>query len=123
MAHTVLVVDDSKFALDMTGFMLTSAGFKALTASSGLEALEILGRISVDAVIVDVNMPGMDGYTLTRTIRADNVFGDTPVVMVTTESEAKDMEKGFQAGVNAYLVKPVAPDEMVAQIRLIVGGA
>jgi two-component system chemotaxis response regulator CheY len=121
MSKTILVVDDSQFVLDMTRFMLDSAGFTTLTASAGLEALEILARDPVDLVIVDINMPGMDGYTLTSKIREDAAFGEVPIMIVTTESEARDMQKGFEAGANAYLVKPVSADELAARIGLLIG--
>jgi two-component system chemotaxis response regulator CheY len=122
MGKTILVVDDSEFALQMTAFMLRNAGCEVKTAQSGLEALEILAEGNIDAVIVDINMPVMDGYTLTRKIRADEAFGAIPIIMITTESEAKDMEKGFEAGANAYLVKPVTPQQVISQITMLTGG-
>ena len=123
MAKTVLVVDDSRIALDVCRFALSSAGYRVLTASGGFEALELMDQNAVDLAVVDINMPGMDGYTLTRKIRSDRVFGEVPVMIITTEAEAGDRRKGFEAGANAYMVKPVRPDEMVAQARLLVGEA
>ncbi len=119
MSKTILVVDDSRLTLDIISVMLASAGFKVMTAANGLEALEVLSQEAIDAVIVDVNMPVMDGYALTRKIRADNVLASIPVIMITTESGVRDMAKGFEAGANAYLVKPVSVDEMVAQLTLL----
>ena len=123
MAKTVLTVDDSGIARDMIDFTLSAAGYRTLTAPGGHEALEIVGRTSVDLVIVDINMPGMDGYTLIRRIRSDDAWEGVPIVIVTTEVEARDKGKGFAAGANAYLVKPVSPDQMVVQVRLLIGDA
>ena len=123
MPKTVLIVDDSRITLDIIQFALSSEGYKVLTALGGLEALEIMDREAVDLTMIDINMPGMDGYTLIRKIRSDNIFGEVPVIITTTEAEAKDKQKGFEAGANAYLVKPVQPDEMIAQIRLLIGEA
>ena len=123
MAKTVLVVDDSRIALDVCDFALSSAGYSVRTAQGGLEALEILNRQPVDLAMVDINMPGMDGYTLIRKIRSDRTTGEIPVVIITTEAEARDKQKGFEAGANAYLVKPVSPEEMVLQVRLLIGDA
>ena len=123
MAKTVLVVDDSRIALDVCDFALSSAGYSVRTAQGGLEALEILNRQPVDLAMVDINMPGMDGYTLIRKIRSDRTTGEIPVVIITTEAEARDRQKGFEAGANAYLVKPVSPEEMVLQVRLLIGDA
>ena len=123
MAKIVLAVDDSRFALDMIEFTLSAAGYRVLTAPGGREALEMMGRHPVDLAIVDINMPGMDGYTLIRRIRSDPAWEEMPIVILTTEMEARDKQKGFEAGANAYLVKPVSPDEMVAQVRLLIGDA
>ena len=123
MAKTVLVVDDTRIALDVCDFALSSAGYSVRTAQGGLEALEILNRQPVDLAMVDINMPGMDGYTLIRKIRSDRTTGEIPVVIITTEAEARDRQKGFEAGANAYLVKPVSPEEMVLQVRLLIGDA
>ena len=123
MAKTVLVVDDSRLTLDVTGFIISSAGYTVLTALAGLEALEIMDRNAVDLAIIDINMPGMDGYTLIRKIRSDKVFGEVPIIIMTTEAEARDKQKGFEAGANTYLIKPVQPDEIIAQIQLLIGKA
>ena len=123
MAKTVLIVDDSRIALDVCDFAMSSAGYSVLTAQGGVEALEILNRQPVDLAMVDINMPGMDGYTLIRKIRSDRTTGEIPVVIITTEAEARDRQKGFEAGANAYLVKPVSPEEMVLQVRLLIGDA
>ena len=123
MPKTILIVDDSRFTLEINSFVASSAGYAVLTALDGLEALEILGTNSVDLVIVDINMPGMDGYELTRKIRSDEVLADVPIIIITTESQARDKEKGFAAGANSYLVKPVEPDDVVAQIQILIGAS
>ena len=123
MAKSVLVVDDSQITLDISSFPISAAGYKVFTALGGLEALEIMDSSPVDLAIVDINMPGMDGYTLIRKIRADSILAEVPVIIITTEAEAKDQEKGFEAGANAYLIKPVSPEEMIAQIQLLIGKA
>ena len=123
MAKTVLVVDDSQIALDVSRFTLTAAGYQVLTVTGGLEALEVMDRNAVDLALIDINMPGMDGYTLIQKIRADTVLGEVPIVIITTEAEARDRQQGFDAGANAYLIKPVRPEEMIAQVRLLIGDA
>ncbi len=122
MGKNVLIVDDSEVVRDIGAFVLTSAGYGVFSAAGGAEALEILARETVDLTVVDINMPGMDGYTLIRKIREDRVFGDMPIVIVTTEAEAKDKKAGFDAGADTYLIKPVGPDELLVQVGLLVGG-
>lgn len=121
MAKNILIVDDSQIVLDMIGFIISSAGYKAFAATGGLEALEIMNRHDIDMAFVDINMPGMDGYTLIEKIRADRAFCDVPVIIISTESQAADKRRGFDAGANGYLVKPVPPEELIAQIRLLTG--
>ena len=123
MAKTVLVVDDSRIARDVVDFALSGAGYRVLVAPGGHEALEIMGSQTVDLAVVDINMPAMDGHTLIRKIRGDRAWEAVPVVIITTEVEARDKQKGFEAGANAYLVKPLGPDEIVAQVRLLIGEA
>ena len=123
MAKIVLIVDDSQIALDVGRFTLTAAGYQVLTATGGLEALEIMDGNAVDLILLDINMPGMDGYTLIQKIRADRVFGEVPIAIITTEAEARDRQKGFDVGANAYLIKPVKPEAMIAQVRLLIGEA
>jgi len=123
MPKSILIVDDSKIVLDISEFVVTSAGYRALTAVSGNEALEILGRQKIDLIMIDINMPGMDGYTLISTVRSDNQFKKVPIIIITTEAEAKDKKKGFDAGADAYIIKPIVPEELLAHIQLLVGKA
>lgn len=123
MAKTVLIVDDSRMTLDIHSFSISSGGYTVRTVMGGFEALEIMSSNPVDLVLVDINMPGMDGYTLIKKIRADSVFGEIPIIIITTEAESKDQQKGFEVGANGYIVKPVSPEEMLAQIQLFIGEA
>ncbi|MBF0233448.1 MAG: response regulator [Desulfamplus sp.] len=121
MTKTILMVDDSQFTLDIFSFAIQAAGYNILTAQNGLEALEILQKNKVDLLVVDVNMPVMDGYTLTRKVREMPDLAEKPVIIMTTLKESKDKEKGYAAGADLYMIKPVHPDEMVDQIKLFVG--
>ncbi|RLB84724.1 MAG: response regulator [Deltaproteobacteria bacterium] len=123
MPKSILVVDDSKIVLDISEFVLKSVGYRVSTAVGGNEALEILGHKKVDLVLVDINMPGMDGYTLTSAIRSDDRLKDIPIIIVTTEAEARDKQKGFDAGADAYIVKPIVPEELLGHVELLIGKA
>lgn len=101
----VLVVDDTLTARILLRNILESAGFKVETANDGMEALAVLKQKSFDLVVADIEMPRMDGFALTREIRADHRTAEIPVVMVTALSSREDREKGVEAGVSAYFVK------------------
>lgn len=124
MPKSILVVDDSKIVLDISEFVLTAAGYQVSTAVGGNQALEILGRQkATNLVLVDINMPGMDGYKLTEAIRSDKHLKKIPIIIVTTEAEAKDKQKGFDAGADAYIVKPIVPEELLGHVELLIGKA
>jgi two-component system chemotaxis response regulator CheY len=119
----VLIVDDSPIVRAMHEYIFQAAGFDTLQAESGFLALEALQRAPCDLAIVDINMPLMDGLTLVRQIRAETAMRELPIIIVTTEEDAGDQEKAFDAGANAYLVKPTDPADLVEQARLLLGAA
>jgi two-component system chemotaxis response regulator CheY len=107
----------------MHEYIFQAAGFDTLQAESGFLALEALQRAPCDLAIVDINMPLMDGLTLIRKIRAEAAMRELPIIIVTTEEDDGDQEKAFDAGANAYMVKPTDPADLVEQARLLLGAA
>lgn len=112
----ILVVDDDLNILELVSIQLTQAGYTVLKASDGFEALELLEEGSPDLAVVDVMMPGMDGYTLAKKLRAE---ADLPVLLLTAKGELEDKEKGFLAGADDYVVKPFEPKELLFRINAI----
>lgn len=112
----ILVVDDDTNILELVSIQLSAAGYTVWKASNGLEALEKLEEGNPDLAVVDVMMPGMDGYTLTRKIRSAS---DIPVLLLTAKGELEDKEKGFLAGSDDYVVKPFEPRELLFRINAI----
>ena len=107
-----LVVDDAPTVRMYHGGILRQAGFDVDEAVNGFEALEMLLAGSYALLLVDVNMPQMDGYTLVQRLRSAPVSCAAPVVTISTESGDADAEAAYRAGANLYLVKPVAPDAL-----------
>jgi two-component system chemotaxis sensor kinase CheA len=103
--RTVLVVDDSLTTRVLEKNILEAAGYDVAVATSGLEALDILGQTECDLAIVDIQMPQMDGYELTRRIRASADYRDLPVVVVTSMDTERDVARGLEAGADAYIKK------------------
>ena len=112
----ILVVDDDPNILELVNIQLTQAGYTVLKASNGFEALKVLEEELPDLAVVDVMMPGMDGYTLTKKIRAE---ADIPVLLLTAKGQLEDKEKGFLAGSDDYVVKPFEPRELLFRINAI----
>ena len=115
----ILVVDDSELIRNFHSYILRSAGFNVVVANDGYEALEQIYIKKMDLVITDINMPKMDGYQLIEKIRSDAQFEDVPIVIVSTEEEIQDKEKGFDLGANAYIVKPTQPDILIQNIKML----
>lgn len=116
---TILIVDDSEFVRSYHSYILEEADFQVITAVDGSDGLEKLYSNPCDLVLSDINMSNMDGYEFIRRIRADKKYIALPIIIVSTESEAKDKMKGFEAGANLYIVKPSSPEMMVENIRMV----
>ncbi|WP_053364822.1 response regulator transcription factor [Bacillus sp. FJAT-27245] len=112
----ILVVDDDKHIVDLVGIHVTQAGYQVVKARNGGQALEILEADLPDLAIVDVMMPGMDGFELTKRIREN---WDLPVLLLTSKGELEDKEQGFRAGSDDYMVKPFEPKELLFRIAAI----
>lgn len=120
MSARVLVVDDIAANLRLLEAKLTSEYYEVCTAEDGLAALEIVREQTPDIVLLDVMMPGMDGFEVCRTIKQDPKFMGIPVVMVTALDDASDRIKGLEAGADDFLTKPVQDLQMFARIKSLV---
>jgi two-component system, chemotaxis family, chemotaxis protein CheY len=119
---TVLVVDDAALVHVYYRSILQGAGFRVAEALNGLEALEVLLARAVDLLIVDINMPHMDGLTFLQTLRLKaGPMASIPALVTSTESAAVDFAAARTAGANYYLVKPVAGEELVEFARMLCG--
>ena len=117
----VLVVDDSNVVRNFHMNILKSSGFQTEGASDGVEALEKALLNQYDLILCDINMPNMDGLTFIAKYRQEEK--ETPIIIMTTQEEAIHRQKGFAAGANLYLVKPVKPETLVVHIQMLLGGA
>jgi twitching motility two-component system response regulator PilH len=113
----ILVVDDSKTELHLLSEMLGKRGFQVRTAENGDEAMRRLGEDKPDLILMDVVMPGQNGFQLTRAITRDPRFADVPVIMCTSKNQETDRVWGMRQGARDYVVKPVDADELLAKIR------
>ncbi|TAN60049.1 response regulator [bacterium] len=117
MKKMILIVDDCDTTRKLLSYIIKERGYKTVDASNGIDALEKLAINQVDLVITDLNMPQMDGYELSRSLRQNVSYREIPIIMVSTESGETDMKKGLEAGVTRYLVKPVSPQKLLYEIE------
>lgn len=124
MAKTIMVVDDSATMVMSVKNNLEIAGFKVETAEDGVKALtKLQGGVKPDLIITDINMPNMGGMDLIKNVRAMPGFRFTPILTLTTESQADKREQGKKLGATGWLVKPVGGADLLKIIKQVLPGA
>jgi twitching motility two-component system response regulator PilH len=113
----ILVVDDSKTELHHLSDILGKRGYSVRTAENGEEAMRRLAEEKPDLILMDVVMPGQNGFQLTRSITRDPRFADVPVIMCTSKNQETDKVWGMRQGARDYIVKPVNADELITKIK------
>lgn len=112
----ILVVDDSPTDRQYLSDLLTKSGFQVATADSAEEALRRIKQTPPDLVLMDVVMPGQNGYQATRTLSRDDATKAIPVIICTTKGQETDKVWGLRQGARDYIVKPVSQDDLLAKI-------
>jgi twitching motility two-component system response regulator PilH len=115
----ILLIDDSKTELHVLSEMLGKRGYQVRTAENGEEAIRRLTEDKPDLILMDVVLPGQNGFQLTRSITRDPRFADVPVIMCTSKNQETDKLWGMRQGARDYVVKPVNADELLAKIRAL----
>lgn len=113
----ILVVDDDRNTRMLLKAVLEAENYSVLTASDGVEALQVLDENHVDLVVLDVMMPNMDGYAFTKTLREGN--DNLPILMISARQLPADKKKGFLVGTDDYMTKPIDEEEMLLRIRAL----
>ncbi len=116
-ANRVLVVDDTTANLQLLTSLLTDHGYIAHPASDGKLALEFVRLVLPDLILLDIRMPGMDGYEVCRRLKADERTRSIPIIFISILEEEHDKVKGFQEGAVDYITKPFQPEEVLARVR------
>ena len=115
----ILLVDDSKTELHFLSDLLSMRGFGVRTAENGEEAMRRLGEEKPDLILMDVVMPGQNGFQLTRAITRDPLYADVPIIMCTSKNQETDRVWGMRQGARDYITKPVDADELMAKIKAL----
>jgi DNA-binding response OmpR family regulator len=114
---SVLVVDDEPTARTMLRLILVRAGYEVLEAQDGPEALNEVRRNVPDLMILDIMMPGIDGFEVCRILRDQEETASLPIIMLSARADAESVNRGLLLGATKYLTKPVMPDELTRHVR------
>lgn len=117
MSWSVLVVDDEPMARTLLRLMLVRAGFDVVEAEDGFDALDKLKDGRPDVMILDVMMPGIDGFSVCETVRAAPGTAELPIIMLSAKTDLESVNKGLRLGADKYLTKPISPEELTRQVR------
>jgi DNA-binding response OmpR family regulator len=115
----ILAADDDEDILELVAFRLERSGFTVVRARDGEQALEAARREVPDLIVLDVMMPKMDGYEVTRALRADESTRRIPIILLTARVQDDDVQRGFDAGADDYVRKPFSPQELRSRVQAI----
>jgi CheY-like chemotaxis protein/MinD-like ATPase involved in chromosome partitioning or flagellar assembly len=119
MGEKILIVDDDADTVKFISMILTRLGYDVVAALSGQHALELARSEQPDLIVLDVMMPGLDGYEVARILRQNPETATTPILMFTAKTQVDDKVTGYNAGVNIYLTKPIHPIDLQANIKTL----
>lgn len=120
--NKILIVEDEESLLKLESILLTSKGYKVTAVTEGHAALREFASERPDLVILDVMLPGIDGYEVCRKIKEDPANSSIPIIMLTARKNTKDLERGLQAGADAYITKPFKSANLVGTIERLLAG-
>src|SRR3990172_943432 len=123
MAEKILIIDDDIDTLKLVGLMLERQGYEIAVANNGALGLSKAGAENPQLILLDVMMPDLDGYEVTRRLRGDPSVAHIPVIMFTAKTMVDDKVAGFEAGVDDYLTKPTHPAELTAHVKAVLSRA
>ena len=115
----ILIVEDERDIADLVGFNLERAGYEVLKAHDGITGTELAIRERPDLVILDLMLPGKDGYGVFKELRRDSRSRDIPVIMLTARAQTEDRIQGLEAGADDYLTKPFSPKELMLRVQAV----
>jgi two-component system response regulator MtrA len=117
MVQSVLIVDDEPMARQLLRLMLVRAGFNVSEAEDGFDALEKVRSSQPDIVLLDVMMPGIDGFSVCQTLRKQENTSNLPIIMLSAKTDLESINEGLRVGATKYLTKPISPEDLTQHVR------
>jgi DNA-binding response OmpR family regulator len=120
-AQLILIADDSRTIVSMVASRLERSGYEVLTTTNGEDALQLVQQRDPALVILDIEMPKLDGYEVTRRLRAEAATSGVPIILLTSHDTEDAQAAGFDAGATEFITKPFSPQELEAAVERILG--
>jgi DNA-binding response OmpR family regulator len=117
LTQSVLIVDDEPMARTLLRLMLVRAGFNVSEAEDGFDALEKVKKNRPDIILLDVMMPGMDGFSVCQTLRDEQETASLPIIMLSAKTDLDSINQGLRVGATKYLTKPISPEDLTKHVR------
>ncbi len=117
MKRKILVIEDNEQNIYLMTFILENNGYEVVQARDGREGIELAGRVKPTLILLDIQLPDIDGYDVARELRSNPALDDVPIVAVTSYAMAGDREKCLDAGCVGYITKPINPETFVAEME------
>jgi two-component system cell cycle response regulator DivK len=117
MKRTALVIEDNEQNLYLVTFMLENNGYEVVPARDGREGIELADRVKPFLILLDIQLPGMDGYEVARALRSNPALAEVPIVAVTSYAMIGDREQALAAGCSGYIEKPINPETFMADVE------
>ena len=117
MPQSVVIVADEPMARTLLRLMLVRAGFNVAEAEDGYDALDKVKQNQPDIILLDVMMPGMDGFTVCEKLRLEEDTSDLPIIMLSAKTDLDSINKGLRVGATKYLTKPISPEDLTRHVR------
>ena len=119
MKKRILIIEDSEQSLYLITFMLKKHGYEVVQARDGREGIKLAGRVKPALILLDIQLPVLDGYAVARELRRNAALADVPIIAVTSYAMVGDRERILAAGCTSYIEKPIDPDTFVSQIEQV----
>ncbi len=118
----ILIIEDNEQNLYLIRYILEDCGYEVFSALDGKSGIELVASIMPDLILLDIQLPVMDGYAVARTLRTNPDLADTPIIAVTSYAMSGDREKAMEAGCSGYIEKPIDPDTFEVQVEKYLSG-
>lgn len=123
MSKTVLLIEDNEQNRYLATFLLEKNGYQVVSATTGMEGIELASQILPHSILLDIQLPGMDGYEVARNLRQRQELQNTPIIAVTSYAMVGDREKALESGCTGYIEKPIDPESFIQEIERYCGSS